>query len=161
MLQPPFRIALGVQCAYRFALLLDPRVILEVVPAGAVFRRPDLYPIGADAVEYALDAAHCRRRVKLTEAVAHVGHHAVIAIQGIRGNRSDHVAFAEAEVFSRLYRAQDVANPADAEQRTQLFDGCTVHAVPISQRLPPNLHTDYLFTLLPRHISHPPFHTPR
>src|SRR5215207_6163441 len=68
MVLPPCRVALRVEFLDGFALLLDPCVILEVVPALARVLRAFANPVRTRRMENSLDTPHRCRLVQIPEA---------------------------------------------------------------------------------------------
>src|SRR3990172_8121318 len=119
---PPFAAELCVELLDRLALLLDPGVVLQVVPLAAHVGRAVLHPIRALAVE---DRNHAGVRLAFVHAAVgagHVPHRRAVAIDGIGADGDDDVIGAEVEVLGSLDRAQHVAHAGDAEDGGQRLD---------------------------------------
>src|SRR5262245_57869732 len=112
---PEGGVLLRAQLVYRPALLLDPRVVLLVVPAAPRLARAFLHPIGLLAAE---DRQPPARLVVVhrTALLAEPAQHRRVAVEAVGGDGDDGLARAQAEVPRRLDRGQDVAHAADAEQ---------------------------------------------
>ena len=122
------------------------------MPALAGIARAFHDPVGAHPVKDALDAPDRRRFVERAELLRHIRHDRVIAIQRVGRHRDDHVACAEAVVFRRLDRAEDIANAADAEQALKLFDQRRIDAVALDQHRASGRFGQHLQALLAFHV---------
>src|SRR5207249_11456586 len=99
-----------------FALLLDPRVVLLVVPALPVELRAFLYPLvnGGFAEDVQPASGFVLRH--LAGGRVQAFHHRRIPVEPVGGDGDYVLAFAGLDGFGGLDRAEDVADGTDAER---------------------------------------------
>src|SRR6266404_3593418 len=139
LLQPKLRLRQGTQFIDAFALLLDPGVVLLVVPALTVELRAFLHPVAR--VGFTEDVQPLLRFVPrhFADGLVEARDDGWITVETVGGDGDDVLAFAELERLRGLDRAEDVADGADAERvheclrYVRLYTGGDEHVGPFLQ----------------------------